>query len=213
MSCRHAPLCVDENGSALWEIGKLEASFHKSPKSPEFRTINSNNRPLRSHEPPPPTGNLTTAGPAQSPLRGADVENVVYILHSLCFRRAFVAELTGLRSQHTALFVRPLFLQAQTCPCILCATRFLVPNILPRKAPGLQNSQFTSVPWNCFETNYSRCGEHWKKAYSIFDSDRTCIILAVGMTKYIYYYSFKTNFSIQKKKSWLESHFLLQGSG
>lgn len=31
------------------------------------------------------------------------------------------------------------------------------------------------------------------------DSDRAFIILAVGLTKYIYYYSFETNFRIQKK--------------
>ena len=198
MSRRHVVLCVDKNASSLWEIGKSEASSHNSLKSPEFRTINSNNRLLRSHEPP---WHLPSAGPAHwARFTGANVEDALFTVSILCcFHRAFVAELKGLRSQHTVLFVRSLFLQAQTCPCILSATCVLVPNILPREAPGLQNSWFTSEPWNCFETNYSRCGERWKKAYSIFDSDRAFIILAVGLTTYIYYYSFETNFRIQKK--------------
>lgn len=97
-----------------------------------------------------------------------NILSTVTIWH--CFHTAFVAKRKGRHSQHIVFFVRSLFLHEQTFQYTLCTNCFLVPNILPGKALGHQNSRFTSVPLNCFETKYFHCGKCWKKTYNIFDS-------------------------------------------
>ena len=87
-----------------------------------------------------------------------NILSTVTIWH--CFHTAFVAKLKGRPSQHIVFFVRSLFLHEQTFQYILCTNCFLVPNILPGKVLGHQNSHQTigySHNEYCISAKWIKC--------------------------------------------------------
>lgn len=133
MSCRHGVLCVDKMG-ALYEEQESSSrhAFTNGLKSPEFRKINSNNRPSDHTSPGDRPPQAQRTGPiSQGPMPTSCAQSPFGIvsIHPLWLSlKGCVLSTQSCLSGHYFYKCKPAH--------VFCATRVLVPNILPRGGPG-----------------------------------------------------------------------------